>query len=88
MTLRELVWMVGGKREHDWGIASSAMALLANCHRDPKRSAAFRPEDFNPCIERKPETVVKVPLTVLRDIFVTPQRVPATNGRNGSNQGR
>ena len=24
------------------------MALLANIHRDPKRSRAFKPNDFNP----------------------------------------
>lgn len=23
-------------------------ALVANCHRDPKKSRAFKPEDFDP----------------------------------------
>lgn len=32
-----------------WNQTSSLMALLANCHRDPKRrSQAFVPSDFNP----------------------------------------
>jgi hypothetical protein len=51
-TLRELVWMAQGRREHDWTIASSQMALLANCHRDPKKRG-YTPDDFNPLRGRR-----------------------------------
>ena len=45
------------------------MALIANCHRDKKRRARpWTPADFLPSAH-KPRRV-KVPLTVLRDIFV------------------
>ncbi|XZE17478.1 hypothetical protein SH449x_002730 [Pirellulaceae bacterium SH449] len=51
LTLRELVWMVRGKREHDWGLASHVMALLAEINRDrKKRRRPFRAEDFNPTL--------------------------------------
>jgi hypothetical protein len=39
--------MAEGRGRAAWDIASSLMALVANCHRDPKRRP-FRPRDFNP----------------------------------------
>lgn len=39
--------MAEARREHDWSMASSLMALLANCHRDPKKPA-FTADQFNP----------------------------------------
>lgn len=45
------------------------MALVVNLVRNPKKSKPAKPADFNPyCI--KPKTVIKAPLTVLRDVFV------------------
>ena len=45
------------------------MALVVNLVRNPKKSKPAKPADFNPyCI--KPPTVIKAPLTVLRDVFV------------------
>ena len=37
MTLRQLCWMQLGRRRDDWSRTASLMALLANCHRDPKK---------------------------------------------------
>ena len=31
-----------------WAHTSSVLAMLANTHRDPKKTKAFRPADFNP----------------------------------------
>jgi hypothetical protein len=31
-----------------WQHTSALMALLANCHRDPKKTRPFRPKDFHP----------------------------------------
>lgn len=31
---------------------SALLALLANCHRDPKRTRAFKPADFDPFTQR------------------------------------
>lgn len=41
--------MAEAKREHDWHIASSVMALTAEINRDRKRRRKpFKPDDFNP----------------------------------------
>ncbi|WP_176014453.1 hypothetical protein [Victivallis sp. Marseille-Q1083] len=46
------------------------MALVVNLVRNPKKSKPAKSADFNPyCI--KPKTVIKAPLTVLRDVFCT-----------------
>ena len=37
LTLRQLVQMAEAKRQHDWNIASSVMALTAEINRDRKR---------------------------------------------------
>ncbi len=48
--------MVIGRRRDTWGVASSFMAVLANCHRDPKRKA-FEAADFDPFAKPKPRGV-------------------------------
>lgn len=46
--------MAEGRKQHDWSIASSQMALLAEVNRNPKkRSRSFRPAEFNPMIQEK-----------------------------------
>ena len=41
--------MADAKRQHDWNIASSVMALNAEINRDRKRRRKpFKPDDFNP----------------------------------------
>lgn len=41
--------MLDGRRVHDWGMAASHMALLANCNRNPKyRKRPFDVFDFVP----------------------------------------
>lgn len=48
-TLRELFWMYHGRRREAWGHTANLMALLANCHRDPKRRMRpFDVTDFLP----------------------------------------
>ncbi len=43
--------MAEGRNENLWLLAAAVMALLANCHRDPKKRA-FTPDDFNPTVAR------------------------------------
>jgi hypothetical protein len=52
LTLRELYWMAEGRNQQTWNVASAIMALLANCHRDPKKRP-FLPGDFHPMVDRK-----------------------------------
>ena len=48
------MWMQKGRAKHDWRIASTHLAMLANINRDPKKGRVFRPEDFDPTYERVP----------------------------------
>jgi hypothetical protein len=50
-----LVLMAEAKRQHDWNVASTIMALMAEMNRDrKKRRKPFRPDDFNPYAEKRP----------------------------------
>jgi len=60
--------MAEGRRREAWSGLASLEALLANCHRDPKKTRAFRPGDFDPFARK--QTVPKVPITVLKDVFI------------------
>ena len=58
--------MAEGRAEHDWLIASSLQALIANCHRDPKkRRKPYGPDDFNPLVEHR-AVIEKAPITALK----------------------
>lgn len=47
--------MAEAKRQHDWNVASTLMALMAEMNRDRKRRRKpFRPDDFNPYADQKP----------------------------------
>jgi len=45
--------MSEGRSEETWNHTATVLAMLANCHRDPKRSRAFRPRDFHPHERRR-----------------------------------
>lgn len=48
-TLRELVWMVEARSAAQWNHTAALLALVANCHRDPKkRPRPFTPRTFHP----------------------------------------
>lgn len=51
------------------------MALLANCHRDPKKTRAYRPSDFDPFNQPKEQAHVEVGIDILK-VFVD-GKVPA-----------
>jgi len=65
--------MAEGRHENLWMLASAVMALLANCHRDPKKRA-FTPDDFNPMVHRtgRADAIRVTPENVgdLREAFV------------------
>jgi hypothetical protein len=65
--------MAEGRGRDEWGRMSSLLALIANVNRDPKKTRAFRPADFNPYEARK--SGGGVPLTkenfgLLKQVFV------------------
>lgn len=40
--------MAEGRSRSLWGHTSSVLCLLANVNRDPKKTRAYRPADFDP----------------------------------------
>ena len=50
--------MAEARSRDRWSRTSALMALIANCHRDPKKSRAFKPSDFDPYAAKKVEAVV------------------------------
>ena len=60
--------MLDGRQRHDWSIAASVMSVMANLHRDPKRSRRLNPSDFDPFMTR--QRPVKVDVSVLKDVFI------------------
>ncbi|MCX5673931.1 MAG: hypothetical protein NTX87_02885 [Planctomycetota bacterium] len=64
--------MAEGRGRDEWGRMSSLLALIANVNRDPKRTRAFKPADFNPYEARRR---AGIPLTkenfrLLKQVFV------------------
>ena len=57
-----------------WRQTSAVMALLANLHRDPKRTRPFRPADFDPYEARKAKAVSEGDLGLLKQAFVNPRK--------------
>jgi hypothetical protein len=43
--------MIDGRDRYVWSVTSVLMALIANCHRDPK-ARKLGPDDFNPTLTR------------------------------------
>ena len=60
--------MADGRSRDEWSRMSALMALTANCHRDPKKSRATKPSDFDPHARSAP--IPKVGVEVLKDVFV------------------
>jgi hypothetical protein len=65
--------MADARVRDEWQRTASLMALLANCHRDPKKRA-FRPSDFDPFA--KAAKPIQVGVEVLKDLFIH-GKVPA-----------
>jgi hypothetical protein len=62
--------MVEARSRALWNHTASVLALLANAHRDPKKTRPFTPSDFHPHHRRKPAPAAKVGITALKSVFV------------------
>ncbi len=65
--------MAEGHGRDAWSRWSVLLALTANCHRDPKRGRAWRPDDFDP-FGREPGEAVRVDgetIGLLKEAFST-----------------
>ena len=70
--------MAEARAKDEWARMSALLALLANCHRDPKKTRAFRPGDFDPFVRRA--APVEVGIEVLKEFF-TKGTFPGTDAR-------
>ena len=66
--------MAEARQREAWNHTAALLALLANCHRDPRRSSAFTVTDFHPLAEPA-EPPPRADITVLRDVFIH-HRIP------------
>lgn len=64
--------MADGRRRDEWRRTARLAQVIANAHRDPKlRPRPYTDADFNDYApEKSPERRVKMPITVLRSIFI------------------
>ncbi len=53
-----------------WGHTSAVLAMLANIHRDAKRSRTFKPADFNPHAKSPKPIHEKAGIEILKQVFV------------------
>lgn len=57
------------KSQQLWAHTSALLAMLANVHRDPHKTRAYKPAEFNPHL-RRPEKLPKVGIAALKQVFV------------------
>ena len=64
--------MADARHRDEWNHTSALLALLANCHRDPKKHRAFKPGDFHPqpAKQREPAPLPPADITLLKTVFV------------------
>ena len=66
--------MAEGKQRHTWIHTSSLLALIANANRDPKKTRAFKPSDFDPYVKSNRSdriAINKNNIALLRRSFIT-----------------
>ena len=57
-----------------WNHTSSVLAMLANVHRDAKRSKVYHPSDFNPHSNKRIQPRTMVGIETLKHVFIDRQR--------------
>jgi hypothetical protein len=60
--------MAEARQDADWDHTSNVLALLFNCHRDPKSTEAASPRDFHPT-RRGKEVRQMAPVSALKALF-------------------
>jgi len=53
-----------------WTHTSSVLAMLANIHRDAKRSKIYHPSDFNPHAKKRIQPRTMVGIDALKHVFI------------------
>ena len=58
------------RSQQAWAHTSSVLAMLANLHRDPKKTRTYKPDDFNPHVRKKAMTIQQVGIGLLKQVFI------------------
>ena len=67
--------MAEARGREAWVHTSAILAMTANVNRDPKRTKAFKPADFNPYETHKRKAVTgKADISILKDVFVKKEK--------------
>jgi hypothetical protein len=61
--------MADARNRAEWGRAASLMALIANVNRDPKKSRAFKPGDFDPFSQRRSGEAPKLKMSEVKGML-------------------
>ena len=63
--------MAEARQREQWNHTASLLALLANCHRDPKKTRPYKPAQFHPHGRpRKPAPAATADIGLLKTVFV------------------
>jgi len=63
--------MAGARQKQEWSHTSALLAMLANCHRDPKKTRPYKPADFQPRPAAPRSTPrPKADIGLLKQVFV------------------
>jgi hypothetical protein len=62
--------MAEARSRQAWNHTSAILAMLANVHRDVKKTRAFKPADFHPHRRGEKQSVPKAEIGVLKQVFV------------------
>ena len=62
--------MAEARSRDQWNHTASVLAMLANIHRDAKKSRPFKPADFHPHRKAVRPPITKVGIDVLKHVFV------------------
>jgi len=52
-----LIAMTEARERSEWARTSTLMALIANAHRDAKKTRPFKPTDFDPFTQQEKKNV-------------------------------
>jgi len=64
--------MAEARGRDNWAHTSAILALVANVNRDPKKTRAFKPADFDPysAKDKRDGAIEVTDMAVLKDAFI------------------
>lgn len=73
--MRQLLLLTEGAQRDRWRHTSAVLAMMANVNRDPKKTKAYKPADFDPFeAPRDVRNVVDLSTPEGRDLFARMKR--------------